>query len=157
MFYWACCLCYNFCTLILYPFVTFVKKKTTHFLYSRTPRLLQEPVLCGLVKRVATKTPKKPNSGIRKIARIWIKHHRARTRLTARISGNYNFPSKFNHVLVRGGRANDLPGIGYTIVRGALDSLGLTLKKRKRSKYGAKRAATKKTRLRRAYRKLLQK
>lgn len=60
-------------------------------------------------------------------------------------------------MLVRGGRANDLPGINYTIIRGALDSLGLTMKKRKRSKYGAKRNAAKKTRLRRVYRKLLQK
>jgi len=54
----------------LYPFTTFQKKIKDVAVYSRTPRLLNEPVLCGLVKRITTKTPKKPNSGIRKIARI---------------------------------------------------------------------------------------
>jgi small subunit ribosomal protein S12 len=80
--------------------------------------------------------PKKPNSAIRHVAKVKLNR---RPRITARIVGRGFGASRFNRVLVRGGRANDLPGVGYTLVRGAYDLSPLFSKKRGRSRYGVPR------------------
>jgi len=92
----------------------FYKKRYT----SRTPRLQKNPQGKGIVTRVTTMSPKKPNSAIRHVAKVRLN---SRLRLTARIPGIGYICSKFNRVLVRGGRANDLPGVGYTLIRGVYD------------------------------------
>jgi small subunit ribosomal protein S12 len=85
---------------------------------SRTARLLKNPQGKGIVTKVTTMTPKKPNSAIRHVAKVRLN---SKLRLKARIPGIGYICSKFNRVLVRGGRANDLPGIGYTLIRGVYD------------------------------------
>jgi len=102
----------------------------------RSRRLRGNPFGKGLVVRSVTMTPKKPNSAIRKVAKVKLNR---KPRVTARITGSGYGLVRFNRVLVRGGRANDLPCVGYTVVRGKWDSVGLNYKKRKRSKYGVKR------------------
>lgn len=90
----------------------------------------------GLVVRVTTMSPKKPNSAIRHVAKVKLY---SKPRVTARIPG-YGFGLvRFNRVLVRGGRANDLPGVGYSCVRGRYDFPPLYGKKRRRSFYGLER------------------
>ena len=106
-----------------------------------------------MIHKITTKSPKKPNSGVRKVAKIKIHYHLRHTRLTARLTGSYNRPVKFNRVLIRGGRANDLPGISYTVIRGAMDCLGLTSKHRRRSIYGVKIPKSLHTHIRRKLRK----
>jgi len=103
---------------------------------SRTPRLKKCPHSRGLVIRVCIMNPKKPNSAMRHVAKI--KLYR-KPRITTRIPGRGFGVSKFNRVLVRGGRANDLPGVGYTLVRGVLDFPPLFGKKKRRSFYGVER------------------
>jgi len=103
---------------------------------SRTPRLRCCPAAKGLVVRVVIMTPKKPNSAQRHVAKI--KLYR-KPRVTARIPGKGFGISKFNRILVRGGRANDLPGIGYSLVRGVYDFPTLATKKKRRSFYGVRR------------------
>jgi len=116
-----------------------VKKLTTRYRkpnLSRTPRLRSCPAAKGLVVRVVIMTPKKPNSAQRHVAKV--KLYR-KPRITARIPGQGTLVSRFNRVLVRGGRANDLPGIGYSLVRGVYDFPSLSFKKKRRSFYGAAR------------------
>jgi len=85
---------------------------------------------------VATMKPKKPNSAVRHIAKVKLTND---INLTARIPGiNYRC-SKYNRVLVHGGRANDLPGVGYTLVRGVYDFSGVIFKRKRRSVYGTSR------------------
>jgi len=90
----------------------------------------------GVCLQVKTMTPKKPNSALRKIARVRLSNGR---KVTAYIPGEEHNLQEHSIVLVRGGRVRDLPGVRYHIVRGTLDSLGVDGRKRGRSKYGAKR------------------
>lgn len=102
----------------------------------------------GICTQVTTRTPKKPNSALRKIARVRLTNGEE---VTAYIGGEGHNLQEHSVVLVKGGRVRDLPGVRYHIVRGALDSLGVEKRRRSRSKYGAKvpkagaaQAATKK-------------
>ena len=113
----------------------FSKKKKKPNL-SRTPRLRKCPAAKGLVVRVCIMNPKKPNSAMRHVAKV--KLYR-KPRVTARIPGRGYGVVKFNRVLVRGGRANDLPGVGYSLMRGVYDFSPLMSKKRRRSYYGVER------------------
>lgn len=90
----------------------------------------------GVCTQVRTMTPKKPNSALRKIARVRLSNQ---LEVTAYIPGEGHSLQEHSVVLVRGGRVKDLPGVRYHIVRGALDSTGVSAKRRGRSKYGAKR------------------
>ena len=91
----------------------------------------------GVCLQVMTRTPKKPNSALRKVARVRLTSGQE---VTAYIPGEGHNLQEHSVVLVRGGRVADLPGVRYHIVRGTLDSLGVDNRKRGRSKYGAKRA-----------------
>lgn len=90
----------------------------------------------GVCTQVRTMTPKKPNSALRKIARVRLTNG---IEVTAYIPGEGHNLQEHSVVLVRGGRVKDLPGVRYHIVRGALDAAGVENRKRRRSKYGAKR------------------
>lgn len=90
----------------------------------------------GVCTQVRTMTPKKPNSALRKIARVRLTNG---IEVTAYIPGEGHSLQEHSVVLVRGGRVKDLPGVRYHIVRGALDTTGVDRKRRGRSKYGAKR------------------
>lgn len=103
---------------------------------SKSPALEQSPQKRGVCTRVMTVTPKKPNSALRKVARVRLTNG---IEVTAYIPGVGHNLQEHSAVLVRGGRVKDLPGVRYHIVRGALDTLGVEDRKRGRSKYGAKR------------------
>jgi small subunit ribosomal protein S12 len=105
------------------------KKKTT-------PALKGAPQKRGVCTRVYTSTPKKPNSALRKVARVRLT---TGIEVTAYIPGIGHNLQEHSVVLVRGGRVKDLPGVRYHIVRGTLDTLGVQDRKHGRSKYGAKR------------------
>jgi small subunit ribosomal protein S12 len=90
----------------------------------------------GVCTQVRTMTPKKPNSALRKIARVRLSNN---IEVTAYIPGEGHSLQEHSVVLVRGGRVKDLPGVRYHIVRGALDSTGVDRKRKARSKYGTKR------------------
>ncbi|NLK12844.1 MAG: 30S ribosomal protein S12 [Candidatus Phytoplasma sp.] len=96
----------------------------------------ESPQKRGVCIRVTTMTPKKPNSALRKYARVRLSNG---TEVTAYIPGIGHSLQEHSVVLVRGGRVKDLPGVRYHIVRGALDSTGVANRKQARSKYGAKR------------------
>ncbi|HEX8322331.1 MAG TPA: 30S ribosomal protein S12 [Tepidisphaeraceae bacterium] len=98
--------------------------------------LEQSPARRGVCVQVKTMTPKKPNSALRKIARVRLSNGKE---VTAYIPGEEHNLQEHSIVLVRGGRVRDLPGVRYHIVRGALDTLGVDGRKRSRSKYGAKK------------------
>jgi small subunit ribosomal protein S12 len=102
-------------------------KKLKKINFHRTPRLRNCPAAKGLVVRVCIMNPKKPNSAMRHVAKV--KLYR-KPRVTARIPGQGFGVSKFNRVLVKGGRANDLPGVGYSLVRGVYDFSPLMGKKK---------------------------
>lgn len=104
--------------------------------FSRTPALCQRSQVKGIVNLVATMKPKKPNSAIRHVAKIKLTND---INLTARIPGIGYRCSKYNRVLVHGGRANDLPGVGYSLVRGVYDFSGVIFKRKRRSIYGTSR------------------
>lgn len=97
---------------------------------------LSSPQKRGVCTAVRTATPKKPNSALRKIARVRLTNGQE---VTAYIGGEGHNLQEHSVVLVKGGRVRDLPGVRYHIVRGALDSLGVDKRKQGRSKYGAKR------------------
>ena len=103
---------------------------------SRTPILKRCPQAKGIVTRVVTMSPKKPNSAIRHVAKINLSNG---LRLTARLPGRGYLCAKYNRVLVEGGRANDLPGVGYTAVRGVYDFSPVVGKRKRRSVYGVSR------------------
>ncbi len=107
-----------------------VKKKTS------TPALRGAPQKRGVCTRVYTSTPKKPNSALRKVARVRLT---TGVEVTAYIPGIGHNLQEHSVVLVRGGRVKDLPGVRYHIVRGTLDTLGVVDRKQGRSKYGAKK------------------
>ncbi|MDP4133883.1 MAG: 30S ribosomal protein S12 [Bacillota bacterium] len=95
----------------------------------------------GVCTYVKTKTPKKPNSALRKIARVRLTNG---TEVTSYIPGEGHNLQEHSVVLIRGGRVRDLPGVRYHIIRGALDASGVANRKQSRSKYGAKRVKVKK-------------
>lgn len=103
---------------------------------SKSPALKQCPQKRGVCTRVMTFTPKKPNSALRKIARVRLTNG---IEVTAYIPGIGHNLQEHSAVLIRGGRVKDLPGVRYHIIRGTLDSLGVANRKKSRSKYGAKR------------------
>jgi len=103
---------------------------------SGAPALKESPQKRGVCTRVYTATPKKPNSALRKVARVRLSHG---IEVTAYIPGIGHNLQEHSVVLVRGGRVKDLPGVRYHIVRGTLDAAGVEGRKQARSKYGAKR------------------
>jgi len=107
-----------------------VRKKT------KSPALTRCPQRRGVCVRVITQTPKKPNSALRKVARVRLTNG---YEVTAYIPGIGHNLQEHSVVLLRGGRVKDLPGVRYHIIRGALDALGVADRKKSRSKYGVKR------------------
>ena len=108
---------------------------------SNTPALKACPQKRGVCTRVYTTTPKKPNSAMRKVARVRLTNGRE---VNAYIGGEGHNLQEHSIVLIRGGRVKDLPGVRYHIVRGALDTAGVSGRLQRRSKYGAKRPKAKK-------------
>ena len=106
------------------------RRKTT------TPALQQSPQKRGVCTRVYTSTPKKPNSALRKVARVRLTNG---IEVTTYIPGIGHNLQEHSVVLIRGGRVKDLPGVRYHIVRGTLDAIGVQDRRQGRSKYGAKR------------------
>lgn len=104
---------------------------------SKSRDLMLSPQRRGVCTIVKTQTPKKPNSALRKVARVRLSNGKE---ITAYIGGEGHNLQEHSIVLVRGGRVRDLPGVRYHIVRGSLDCLGVEKRKQGRSKYGAKRA-----------------
>jgi len=103
---------------------------------TKSPALKRSPQKRGVCIRVYTTTPKKPNSALRKVARVRLTNG---MEVTTYIPGVGHNLQEHSIVLVRGGRVKDLPGVRYHIVRGALDTVGVQNRKQGRSKYGAKR------------------
>jgi small subunit ribosomal protein S12 len=103
---------------------------------SKVPALGLSPQKRGVCTRVYTTTPKKPNSALRKVARVRLTNS---AEVTAYIGGEGHNLQEHSVVLIRGGRVRDLPGVRYHVVRGSLDTSGVNNRKRGRSKYGAKR------------------
>ena len=106
---------------------------------STAPALKECPQKRGVCTRVYTATPKKPNSALRKVARVRLTNA---IEVTAYIPGIGHNLQEHSVVLIRGGRVKDLPGVRYHIVRGALDTAGVQNRMQSRSKYGAKKAKT---------------
>ena len=103
---------------------------------SKSPALAACPQRRGVCTRVYTTTPKKPNSALRKVARVRLTNG---LEVTAYIPGEGHNLQEHSVVLIRGGRVKDLPGVRYHIIRGTLDTSGVTDRRKSRSKYGAKR------------------
>ena len=103
---------------------------------SATPALQRSPQKRGVCVRVYTSTPKKPNSALRKVARVRLTNG---LEVTTYIPGIGHNLQEHSVVLIRGGRVKDLPGVRYHIVRGTLDAIGVQERRQGRSKYGAKR------------------
>ena len=103
---------------------------------NKSPALKECPQRRGVCLQVRTMTPKKPNSALRKIARVRLT---TGIEVTAYIPGEGHNLQEHSIVMVRGGRVKDLPGVRYHIVRGTLDSAGVNTRRKSRSKYGAKR------------------
>ena len=104
---------------------------------SKSPALQGSPQKRGVCLQVRTMTPKKPNSALRKIARVRLT---SGFEVTSYIPGEGHNLQEHSIVLIRGGRVKDLPGVRYHIVRGTLDTAGVANRKKSRSKYGTKRA-----------------
>ena len=103
---------------------------------SKSPALQKSPQKRGVCTRVYTTTPKKPNSALRKVARVRLSNG---IEVTAYIPGEGHNLQEHSIVMIRGGRVKDLPGVRYHIIRGTLDTQGVQDRKQGRSKYGAKR------------------
>jgi small subunit ribosomal protein S12 len=112
------------------------KGRTSSREKSKTPALKGSPQRRGVCTRVFTHTPKKPNSALRKVARVRLT---TGVEVTAYIPGVGHNLQEHSIVLVRGGRVRDLPGVRYKIVRGALDASGVSGRRQARSQYGAKK------------------
>ena len=108
---------------------------------SKAPALDSCPQRRGVCTRVYTTTPKKPNSAMRKVARVRLTNGKE---VNAYIGGEGHNLQEHSIVLIRGGRVKDLPGVRYHVVRGALDTAGVDDRRQRRSKYGAKRPKDKK-------------
>ena len=105
----------------------------------KVPALQACPQKRGVCTRVYTTTPKKPNSALRKVARVRLTNGHE---VISYIPGEGHNLQEHSVVMIRGGRVKDLPGVRYHVVRGTLDSVGVANRKQSRSKYGAKRAKT---------------
>ena len=103
---------------------------------SASPALQANPQKRGVCTRVYTQTPKKPNSALRKVARVRLTNG---IEVTSYIPGEGHNLQEHSVVLIRGGRVKDLPGVRYHIVRGKLDAVGVSSRRQARSKYGARR------------------
>jgi len=103
---------------------------------NKTPALLNNPQIKGVCNRVFTRTPKKPNSALRKVAKVRLKSKRV---VESYIPGEGHNLRQFSSVLLRGGRVQDLPGVKYKCIRGAEDFLCVADRKTSRSIYGTKR------------------
>jgi small subunit ribosomal protein S12 len=103
---------------------------------TKTPALRGAPQKRGVCTRVYTTTPKKPNSALRKVARVRLTNG---FEVTSYIPGVGHNLQEHSVVLIRGGRVKDLPGVRYHIIRGVLDTQGVSARRQRRSKYGAKR------------------
>jgi len=112
------------------------KERAKQIEKTKSPALVSCPQRRGVCTRVYTTTPKKPNSALRKVARIRLTNG---FEVTSYIPGVGNNLQEHSVVLIRGGRIKDLPGVRYHIVRGTLDSAGVKNRMQSRSKYGAKR------------------
>jgi len=124
--------------LVLPTFSQLVRKGRTAPRYkTASPALQGCPQRRGVCTRVYTQTPKKPNSALRKVARVRLTNG---IEVTTYIPGIGHNLQEHSIVLIRGGRVKDLPGVRYHVVRGSLDSVGVANRKQSRSKYGAKRA-----------------
>ena len=103
---------------------------------TKSPALQESPQRRGLCVRVFTQTPKKPNSALRKVAKVRLTNQRE---VISYIPGEGHNLQEHSVVLIRGGRVRDLPGVRYHVLRGVLDTQGVKDRKQSRSKYGAKR------------------
>ena len=112
------------------------KPRTPEKSKNKTPALKGAPQKRGVCTRVYTTTPKKPNSALRKVARVRLSNG---MEVTAYIPGIGHNLQEHSVVLIRGGRVKDLPGVRYHILRGVLDTQGVKDRRQRRSKYGAKR------------------
>lgn len=112
------------------------KPRVPKIVKSTVPALRGSPQKRGVCTRVYTTTPKKPNSALRKVARVRLTNG---YEVTAYIGGEGHNLQEHSVVLIRGGRVKDLPGVRYHIVRGSLDTVGVASRRRGRSKYGAKK------------------
>ena len=112
------------------------KPRTTLRVKSKSPALHNSPQKRGVCTRVYTTTPKKPNSALRKVAKVRLTNG---FEVISYIGGEGHNLQEHSVVLLRGGRVKDLPGVRYHMVRGALDTQGVKDRKQSRSKYGAKR------------------
>jgi small subunit ribosomal protein S12 len=112
------------------------KGRTQLQVRSASPHLRSCPQKRGVCTRVYTQTPKKPNSALRKVARVRLTNG---LEVTTYIPGEGHNLQEHSVVLIRGGRVKDLPGVRYHVVRGALDSVGVQNRKQGRSKYGTKK------------------
>ncbi len=113
------------------------RKRTKPKRFSKAPVLNKCPQRRGVCLQVKTMTPKKPNSALRKIARVRLSNGKE---VTVYIPGEGHNLQEHSIVLVRGGRVRDLPGVRYQVIRGALDTLGVDGRKQARSRYGAKKS-----------------
>lgn len=120
------------------PTIQQLVRKGREKILNRTasPALKQSPQKRGVCTRVYTTTPKKPNSALRKIARVRLSN---KMEVTAYIPGEGHNLQEHSIVLIRGGRVKDVPGVRYHIIRGTLDTQGVANRLQGRSKYGAKR------------------
>jgi small subunit ribosomal protein S12 len=112
------------------------KPRETAAARNKVPHMQACPQKRGICTRVSTTTPKKPNSALRKIARVRLTNG---FEVTGYIPGEGHNLQEHSVVLIRGGRVKDLPGVRYHIIRGALDTQGVSKRRQGRSKYGAKR------------------
>jgi len=128
---------HSFRSGILPTFNQLVRKGRTQPKYkTASPALQESPQKRGVCTRVYTQTPKKPNSALRKVARVRLTNG---IEVTTYIPGIGHNLQEHSIVLIRGGRVKDLPGVRYHVVRGTLDTVGVANRKQSRSKYGAKR------------------
>lgn len=114
------------------------RKKKLTISKTKTPALKACPQKKGICVKIITRTPKKPNSGIRKLVKLRLTSQKQR--IMAYIPGEGHNLQEYATVLMRGGRVKDLPGIKYSLIRGKLDFSGLTSRKTSRSKYGTKKS-----------------
>ncbi|MBC8043726.1 MAG: 30S ribosomal protein S12 [Rhizobacter sp.] len=116
------------------------KGRTSKSFKTASPAMEACPQKRGVCTRVYTTTPKKPNSALRKVARVRLSNQ---MEVTAYIPGEGHNLQEHSIVMIRGGRVKDLPGVRYHIIRGALDTAGVADRRRGRSKYGAKKPSDK--------------
>ncbi|MDK2945445.1 30S ribosomal protein S12 [Geotoga petraea] len=114
--------------------IRFGRKQSTK--KTKSPALKSNPQKRGVCVRVSTMTPKKPNSALRKIARVRLSNG---IEVTSYIPGEGHNLQEHSNVLLRGGRTRDLPGVRYKVIRGTLDTAGVESRRQSRSKYGTKR------------------